>query len=244
MPHKQYIHRPTVIKDLIIITVINLGFFIAFVQVDFLEWLYHFSRKNEHLELDEFFPLGITIALSLLVFSYRRIKELGLMAKTLEQMSLVDPLTGLPNRRAGQIRLIRWCLKAERKAKTFVVYQIDIDQFKKVNDMFGQIIGDDVLKLAARVLNQMLPSSSLLCRWLDDNFLLVVPLKELENPHLYAHEIQQTINQEVMASTLKLTTCIGYKIWQKGQGVEDLLHDADDALMHAKQSGRNQIKGN
>ena len=75
MPHKQYFHKPTVIKDLILITVVNLFMFVIFLNYDVLEVIYHFSRQHEYFELDELIPLGITVALSLLVFSYRRIYE-------------------------------------------------------------------------------------------------------------------------------------------------------------------------
>ena len=244
MPHKKYIHRPTVIKDLIILALVNAGLIIVFSHFDTLEWLYQVSRNHEGLELDELIPLGITISISLLVFSYRRIKELGLMAKTLEQMSLVDPLTGLPNRRSGQIRLIAWCQKAQRRGRTFVVYQLDLDQFKQVNDLYGQMIGDEVLKQIAQVLNQFLPDSALLCRWLDDNFLIALRLDTIDNPHQYAYQLQTLISDNIMATTAPLTTSIGYKIWQHDQVVEDILHDVEDALMHAKHLGRNQIKGN
>jgi len=244
MPHKQYLHRPTVIKDLKVIAAINVAFFMLFTQIDVLEWLYHFSRQYEGYELDELFPLGITIALSMLVFSYRRIVELGLMAKTLEQMSLVDPLTGLPNRRSGQISLISWCDLAEKKRENFAVYQIDLDDFKKVNDLYGQLVGDEVLKLVSTTLNNFLPKKSLLCRWLDDNFLAVVSTNAIDNPHQYAHQLHQLLVSKDSAHAIKLTACIGYKIWQQGHKVEDILHDTEDALMSAKHAGINQIKGN
>jgi len=244
MPHKQYIHKPTVIKELTIIVVANLCFFIIFQQIDMLEWLYELSRRYEYLEVDEFFTVGITLAISLLIFSYRRIIELGLMARTLEQMSLVDSLTGLPNRRAGQISLITWCELAEKNNQLFTVYQIDLDAFKKVNNMFGQMIGDEALKLVAQLLNKFIPKSALLCRWLDDNFLVVILNDSINNPHEYAYKLQDTINGKVLTNTLDVTSSIGYKIWQKGQSVEDVLHDADDALINAKHAGKNQIKGN
>ncbi|WP_206484136.1 GGDEF domain-containing protein [Thalassotalea sp. G2M2-11] len=244
MPHKKYIHRPTVLKDLIIIVVVNVILLIAFGYFDTLEWLYQSSLDYQYLQLDELVPLGLTVSLSLLVFSYRRIVELGQMAGTLEKMALIDPLTGLPNRRSGQVRLIAWCQKAQRKGQTFVVYQLDLDEFKKVNDLYGQIVGDEVLKQVSQILNQFLPISSLLCRWLDDNFLVVVKLDTIDNPHQYAHEIQSEVTKKVMANTAPLTMSIGYKIWQKDQTVEDILHDVEDALMHAKHLGKHQIKGN
>jgi len=243
MPHKQYMHRPTVMKDIKIIVAINLILFILYTQIDVVEWLYLFSRQHESLEIDELFALGISIALSFLIFSYRRIKELGLMAQTLEQMSLLDPLSGLPNRRAGQISLISWCELADKKNQYFSVYQIDLDQFKKVNDMYGQTIGDEVLKHVAQCLINVTPPSGKLCRWLDDNFIVIVSLKDINSPNEYAYTLQNSINNKVMKSTINLTCSIGYSVWSESQNVESILHEADDALMHAKHEGGNKIYG-
>ncbi|GLX80018.1 hypothetical protein tinsulaeT_33580 [Thalassotalea insulae] len=244
MSHKKYIHRPTVIKDLIILVVINTLLMIVFSQFDVLEWIYQFSRRHETYQFDELIPLGISISLSMLVFSYRRILELGVMANTLEKMALVDPLTGLPNRRSGQVRLFAWCQKAQRKGKTFVVYQLNLDGFKQVNTIYGQSIGDEVLKQLALILTEFLPPAALVCRWLDDTFLLAVRLDAIDNPHQYAYQIQSAIHGKILANTMNLTASIGYKIWQHDQQLEELFHDVEQALMDAKHAGKGQIKGN
>jgi len=243
MPHKQYYHRPTVLKDLALMLIFNVAMFIIFQYVDLLEAVYQFSRQHEDIELDEIIPLTSTIALSLLVFSYRRIRELGFMAQTLEQLSLNDPLTNLPNRRAGQIKLISWCDKAEKDNRGFSVFQIDLDDFKTVNDFYGQSVGDEALKLVAQLLKNHLSSSTMLCRWLDDNFLVVLPNSVEQPPFDMAKELQQVINGQVMPSTLALTCSIGFTLWQKEATVEQLFHQAEDALMQAKHEGKSSIKG-
>lgn len=243
MPHRQYMHRPTVIKDLTVLVVVNLIFFFAFMNFDVLESLYQFSRDYEHLEVDEIVPLGFTVAISFLIFSYRRIKELGLMAQTLEHMSLLDPLTGLPNRRAGQISLVTWCDLANEKGQDFAIYQIDLDNFKKINDMYGQMVGDDVLKLVAQRVGNNLPEGALLCRWLDDNFIVVANVTTKKTPAEFALELQQLISKQIMTATVDLTCCIGFSLYQKGHIVEDILHDVEDALAVAKHRGENNIHG-
>lgn len=242
MSHKQYIHRPTVLKDLSIIVVVNLFLFVVFTQVDVLEKIYFYSRDYEAYQLDEIIPLGITVALSMLIFSYRRIKELGLMAQTLEQMSLVDPLSGLPNRRAGQISLISWCELAKKKNQLFAVYQIDLDTFKKVNDGYGQVVGDAVIQHVAQRLNNVIPYTAQIFRWLDDNFLVVVPLKDIITPHEFALQLQNCINGKIMPSTLALTCSIGYTVWQEADTAEHLLHNTEDALIHCKRKGDGNIQ--
>lgn len=242
MPHVQYFHKPTVIKDLIILTVFNLAMFILFLSYDLLEVIYHFSRQHEGFELDELIPLGITIALSLLVFSHRRIKELGRMAQTLEHLSLIDPLTNLSNRRAGQIKVMSWCRTADKAKKTFAVFQIDLDDFKKVNELYGESIGDEVLVLTSQIISQNLPDKAHLYRWLDDNFIVVWPTSATILPFDIAEKIQQSINGNIMPSTLSLTCSVGFSIRNLSQSPADLLHNVEDALMQAKQSGKNSIK--
>lgn len=242
MPHKQYFHKPTVIQDLILITVVNLLMLILFFKYDVLENIYHFSRQHEYFELDEMIPLGITVALSLLVFSYRRIKELGEMAQTLEHLSLVDPLTNLPNRRAGQIKLISWCQHAQKPDKTFSVFQIDLDDFKEVNDLYGESVGDEVLTLVAQNISGSLPENAYLYRWLDDNFIVILPNSASILPFDIANEIHKSISGKIMQSTLSLTCSIGFSMWQEGQKPEDLLHEVEDALIKAKYAGKNNIK--
>lgn len=242
MPHKQYFHKPTVIKDLILITVVNLLMFSFFLNYDVLEVIYHFSRQHEYFELDEIIPLCVTVALSLLVFSYRRISELGRMAQTLEHLSLIDPLTNLPNRRAGQIKLLSWCRNAQKSNKSFTVLQIDIDDFKVVNDLYGEAVGDEVLILAAQIISRSLPENAYLYRWLDDNFIVVLPTSFSTLPFEIANKVQGSINGKIMPSTLSLTCSIGFSIWHDRQQPEDILHEVEDALMQAKQSGKNQIK--
>ncbi|MEW6991205.1 GGDEF domain-containing protein [Colwelliaceae bacterium 6441] len=242
MPHKQFVHRPTVIKDLCVLAFVNFLLLILFTQLDILETLYLFSREHEEYELDEVFSLGITISISLLIFSYRRIKELGQMALTLEEMALVDSLSGLPNRRAGQISLISWCELARKNNEAFAVFQIDLDKFKQVNDMYSQIVGDEVLLDVAHRIQKVIPPSGQLFRWLDDNFLVVARLKDIHHPQEFAHQLQNSISGQIFSLTLNLTCSIGYTLWEPSQTVDTLLHNAEDALNMAKSKGQNHIQ--
>jgi len=242
MPHSRYYHRPTFVKELIVLVVINLVMLMFYLSNDTLEFVYEFSRKYEHYELDEVIPLGFTLGLSLLVFSYRRIKELGRMAQTLERLSLIDPLTNLPNRRAGQIKLMSWCERAEQTQQSFHVFQLDLDNFKSVNDLYGQLIGDEILELVSQKLIEVLPSDTLLYRWLDDNFIIICPVSISLMPYEIAEKTKSAIDGKIMPSTLSLTCSIGFSSWQTKQTAEDLLHCVEDGLLSAKNAGKNCIK--
>ncbi|GAA6205856.1 MULTISPECIES: GGDEF domain-containing protein [Thalassotalea] len=242
MPHRTYIHRPTVKKDLSIIAAVNLFLLILYTQVDFLAHLYFFSQEHQSLPVGTLLLLALSVSVSFLIFAYRRIKELGLVASTLEKMSLVDPLSGLPNRRAGQISLITWCELAQKKDQLFTVYQVDLDKFKKINDSYGQIVGDAVIQHVAQRLNNVIPYSAQIFRWLDDNFLVVVPSKDIISPNEFALQLQECVNGKIMPATLSLTCSIAYAVWQKTDSVDHLLHNIEDALIQAKHKGAGTIQ--
>ena len=109
--------------------------------------------------------------------------------------------------------------------------------------MFGQLVGDDVLKSVANRLNSQLPKGALLCRWLDDNFIVVMPLNPSITPQQYALEFQQLVSNKIFSSTIDITCCVGFASYGKNQTLEDILHDVGDALSVAKHRGKNRVQG-
>ncbi|MGB1198795.1 MAG: GGDEF domain-containing protein [Thalassotalea sp.] len=243
MPHKKYLHLPTIKKDIIAIVIVTLFFFLLFCQFDTLEVIYNFSRTHESWELDELIPLGAILTLSLLVFSYRRIKELGEIAYTLEQLSLLDPLTNLANRRSCQIKVNNWCKKAAIKGKSFNLFQLDLDNFKQVNDLYGESVGDDAIVLVSQIIKNNLPQKAEVCRWLDDNFIIITPSKIDNTAHAIANELHEKISGQIMPSTLSITCSVGYAVWQEGNNSESMFQQVEEALMQVKDNGGNSVKG-
>ena len=74
-----------------------------------------------------------------------------------------------------------------------------------------------------------------------DNFIVILPASVSTLPFEIANKVQQSINVNIMPSTLSLTCSIGVSMWQEGQQPEDVLHEVEEALMRAKESGKNQI---
>ena len=123
MPHYKYLHRQTFIRDglwLILINVLLLG---LFARYDFFEWILGVVEEYEYLELDEILPLTATLTISLLVFTYRRMVEMGRVTQAFEHLAKYDPLTNTLNRRAGYALLQRFHDSAVVNNESYSLYR-------------------------------------------------------------------------------------------------------------------------
>ncbi len=241
MPNFNYFSRPSLIKDLKIIAIINCSLFVIFYNFDTLEWLYEFSRQHEHWELDEIIPLAASLAVSFLWFSHRRILELGEITQAFEHLSMRDPLTDVLNRRAGQLSLLSYQSHTMSDNHACSLLQLNLDNFSQVNALFGSTVGDEVLIVTAKLLKQQLPSDTIIIRWLDDNFLILLPDLSI-NTLEFSHKIQIAISKNLMSSTYPITCSIGLASWTQEQDLSDALDNVEEALINAKLAGKNCVK--
>lgn len=167
------------------------------------------------------------------------------------RMALVDPLTGLHNRRYATSRLASIAGQARTEASSFAVMIADIDRFKQVNDNWGHPAGDQVLIEVARRLQQLMRPEDVLGRIGGEEFLIAVPRTHLDKAHRLAERLCSAIDgqpfQLPKGQSLKLTLSIGLAIGEardmgSGDGsVAHLIERADQALLAAKAKGRNQV---
>lgn len=240
MLHYKYLHRSTFIKDGLWVLGINGLLFVFFAHYDVLELIMSIVEKHEHLELDEFLPLGITLTLSLVVFIYRRLQELGHVTQAFEELAKQDPLTHALNRRAGQALLSRFIHKAEKYDKRFTLLQLNIDNFKRINDLYGPSIGDDILINLVNIIEQEMSLNSKLIHWHSDNFILIIPDENISTFE-FANCLRETIAQQLF-TTDTITCSMGMATWHKGITLQNLLHDVEDALLDAKADNKNVVK--
>ncbi|MDD2582415.1 MAG: diguanylate cyclase [Desulfuromonadaceae bacterium] len=178
----------------------------------------------------------------LLFMLYRR--TTALMDVT--AISLRDPLTGLPNRRAFDNEYERLRRHTVRNHSVISVLFIDIDHFKKINDTYGHDIGDTVLKRVAGAIESCLHRPlDMVCRWGGEEFAAVLPDTALDGAELLAKKILCAVRQIEMPIGLKRGGCsvsIGVASMSLLPGMvsSDLIGRADMAMMAAKQLGRDQ----
>ncbi len=240
MLHYKYLHKSTFIKDSLWLLGINGVLFALFAHFDVLELIISLVKEHEHLELDEFLPLGATLTFSLVIFIYRRLAELGRVTQAFEELAKKDPLTHALNRRAGQAILHSQFMTAELTGQGFSLLQLNIDNFKRFNDSYGASVGDDILINLVKIIQHNAPKGSELIHWHSDNFILVLPA-QFTSPFEFANMLREIIAEQLF-STDTITCSIGLASWQKNITLQDMLHNVEDALMDAKAANKNTVK--
>jgi len=174
-----------------------------------------------------------------------KIKEIELNAviAQAEEVSHVDQLTCLPNRRQVVKTLQTEVMRAERYNVSLSISMIDIDHFKKINDSYGHTVGDQVLFQLANILQISVRDSDTAGRYGGEEFLMVLPNTRLKQAVEQAARLCKTIRETEInvGEILHLTVSIGVAEYRHGQeNWQKFLSRADMALYAAKNAGRDQ----
>jgi diguanylate cyclase (GGDEF)-like protein len=154
--------------------------------------------------------------------------------------SLHDPLTGLANRRLMEYVLETSFAKAKRDESAFSAIMLDIDFFKTYNDTYGHTVGDNLLVNIARIIRKEIRQIDLGIRYGGEEFLVLLPETELSE----ACEVAERIRKDVEKKT-GVTVSLGVSCYNHGmQKKEDIINRADEALLQAKQKGKNRVEVN
>jgi two-component system cell cycle response regulator len=170
------------------------------------------------------------------------------------RLSVIDPLTGLFNRRYAQARLAAMASRAIDHGRSVAVMVADIDRFKSVNDRFGHAVGDDVLIEVSQRLAANLRTDDLLARIGGEEFLIALPSTTLEEAESIARRLCREVDSRPIllsnGEALMVTVSIGLALSQDfardghntgGTLVNALIDNADQALLTSKKAGRNQV---
>jgi diguanylate cyclase (GGDEF)-like protein/PAS domain S-box-containing protein len=161
--------------------------------------------------------------------------------KKLEELSTIDALTGLSNRRVFEERFAFEFKRANRQQTQLSLAMIDVDRFKQYNDDFGHLAGDEVLKSVARVIGDCVRETDLSARYGGEEFVLVLPSTALTGSMTIAERVRQRIEsydwplRQVTVSIGCATLCDDFA------DCSSLLAAADRALYSSKQAGRNRV---
>ncbi len=158
----------------------------------------------------------------------------------------VDHLTGVPLRRAftSQANALLARLRPSEVPPSLLV--IDVDHFKLVNDTYGHLQGDDVLRAVVRVFRRVLRAGDVVGRYGGDEFVVLLPWTPLENAREVAERLRVAVEEErvgvrEMDTTIAVTLSIGVAAAEGGGHIEALFAAADRALYDAKRVGRNAV---
>lgn len=165
----------------------------------------------------------------------------------LAQLANTDVLTGVSSRRAFLAGLEAELARARRHNQSLSLLMLDIDHFKRVNDVHGHPIGDAVLKQFTATCAGMLRAHDLFGRLGGEEFAIVLPHTDAEGARCVAEKIRTAVAQTPMptaAGDITVTVSIGLAQMEGLPGeVDQLMARADQALYEAKRGGRNQVRG-
>ena len=167
--------------------------------------------------------------------------------QALEQQSLSDTLTGLPNRRAFDLALHREHARQQRTGQPLSLLLLDVDHFKGVNDAYGHSIGDDYLRAVAQVLRKVVTrSTDLAARHGGEEFTCLLPDTSATQAQALAERIREATQRLTLPNARAwhpmLTLSIGVATLEAGPAsAQQLLEQADGQLYVAKRTGRNRV---
>jgi diguanylate cyclase len=161
------------------------------------------------------------------------------------QKALIDPLTGLPNRAAWSERLEHEIKQWQQHGNTLSLAMLDLDHFKRINDNYGHLAGDKVLKIIATVLRKRLRGSDFIARFGGEEFVLLLPA----TPPAVGAKLLETLRAAIEAcpfhfkgERVTITISMGLATFRAGEHSDLVLKRADQALYRAKNAGRNRVE--
>jgi diguanylate cyclase len=179
--------------------------------------------------------------------SHSQIQSLRSSLSHAQEVVLQDPLTGTGNRRQFDIVMNKAIIECENKRTPMSLVMCDIDHFKRVNDAFGHQVGDELIKMFARVIEGSVRESDTVIRYGGEEFAVILPMAEVEAARVIAERIRRQFEgkrltiRETNQKIGQLTASFGVAEYRPGDDLDALVQRADSKLYEAKSSGRNRV---
>lgn len=190
--------------------------------------------------LTAIFNLGVWAAGILLLDFSTVIDHMALQNRQLQTTAVTDHLTGLYNRYYMDHQLDFLVETANRYHHPISLILFDLDHFKRVNDQYGHDCGDLILTDLAKLVQASVRDSDLLCRWGGEEFVILMPLTDLDGARVAAEKIRKAVDQYPFPNVHHLTISLGVATYLPNEQKELWFKRADLCLYKAKQNGRNQ----
>lgn len=158
--------------------------------------------------------------------------------------ALSDALTGLPNRAAYQDTIFPLLTSTTQKQQQLCIAVCDVDHFKTINDTWGHLAGDKVLRLIPRQMQSVLKKEHLMFRYGGEEFVIVFPMTSLDQAFEHCQNIRQSVEStpfNMNGEPISVTISIGVSLFDGQEDHDSLFNRADKNLYQAKQQGRNKV---
>jgi len=175
--------------------------------------------------------------------------ELEQLRKELEdtkELADKDPLTKLKNRRFFDGFINRYIEKAKISGGILSLIILDIDFFKKVNDTYGHIVGDQVIKMVADSIREVISKDSIAARIGGEEYAVLLPKISINQTKNLSESIRKNVAKKKLSinkgeDKIAVTISVGATAYKSGEDYNSFVQRADEALYHSKENGRNQV---
>jgi len=181
----------------------------------------------------------LLLMISLLREHYVRSRAL---AESMTQLASMDFLTQSYNRRHLQTTLNRAIDRARRYGRNVSVIMLDLDRFKRVNDLYGHPAGDQVLRDVSEIVRQCIRLSDEFGRWGGEEFLIIAIETDIEQAQRLAERLRSALVKRRFDLVGTVTASFGVALYQKDESADELVMRADQSLYLAKENGRNRVE--
>lgn len=162
------------------------------------------------------------------------------------EMSMSDTLTQLPNRHGFNARLTEELVRAHRHKYKLCIALLDIDFFKRINDDFGHLVGDKVLRMIAKEMKKVCRKSDFIARFGGEEFVILLPQTSLAHAVVATDKIRKHVEKcpfHYQNNPVPLTVSGGVSELLRSETTDEWINRADAALYDSKRNGRNRITG-
>lgn len=202
--------------------------------------------QRELIEKNQFLQEGKTSLEKLLENKNRELEKINseLEKKILEikYLSETDILTEISNRRKFQLEIEKEIARANRYNHDLSFVIFDIDFFKNVNDRYGHMMGDEILKKLVFFVKNQLRRNDFFARWGGEEFALLLPSTNLEGAKELSEKLRYQISSIDFGNKLFISCSFGIAQYHKDESIDQLFSSADIALYKAKELGRNRVE--
>ncbi|MFA6195090.1 MAG: diguanylate cyclase [Sulfurimonas sp.] len=181
-----------------------------------------------------------TVTFSILMLTAQRYQTERILEEK-EQLTLLDSLTGIGNRRFFTETFKKELDKSDRYKHPISLIIFDIDHFKQINDSFGHHSGDVVLQEISSLISSHLRSSDLIARWGGEEFTIILPESTLHEAVLAAEKLRKSIEEHSFSINKQITCSFGVILCADNESTDDAINRVDAKLYEAKESGRNKV---
>lgn len=162
-------------------------------------------------------------------------------SRELQSLSAADPLTGIYNRAKFDEELNRWVSFCQRYNQPLSLVFFDIDDFKKVNDSYGHLAGDNVIKNIVELISRSIRSTDVFARWGGEEFIILLPDTDILQAAEMAERMRVRIQENQYGIAEGVTCSFGIAALKNDETARSFLRRADELLLHAKASGKNIV---